>query len=152
MSERAQVPCKDFKAEPGTEVVAYSKCQECGWVACQHLSWAPDPDGTPGPLQTDEPRELKAGQVHTGSQNVSGYRPQTPHALALVNEVKTLEGNLADWLRDVYFRDAADGKVRLDPRQVASARDHFEYALYHLNRAIFQPADPIGDAIKEGPR
>lgn len=99
-----------------------------------------------------DPRKLKPGKIHTGSQNVPGYKPQTPEALALVSQVKTFERNIGEWLHDVYFRDAADGRVDLDPRQVASARTHFEYALYHLNRAVFQPADPIGDAVKEGPR
>jgi hypothetical protein len=92
------------------------------------------------------------GLVDTGSQNVPGYRPQTEGALAVVKEVKHQEAQFGDFLRDIYFGLAAREGVALDPRQVASARTHLEYAFYHLNRAVFQPADPIGDAVKEGPR
>lgn len=84
--------------------------------------------------------------IDTGSQNVTGYQKKTPDELALVNRVKDYEVRTADFVRD-YLNSG----VSLDPRQVASARTHFEYAFYHLNRAVFQPADPIGDAIKEGP-
>lgn len=90
--------------------------------------------------------------IDTGSQNITGYRPQTGAAKDLVNTVKHEEKLFGDWLRNVYFPYAKTHGVKLDPRQVASARTHFEYAFYHLVRAVFQPADPIGDAIKEGPR
>lgn len=88
--------------------------------------------------------------IDTGSQNITGYRKQTESAKELVNDVKHLEVNVGAWLTDVYFRDAQTRSIELDPRQVASARTHFEYAFYHLNRAVFRPADPIGDAVTEG--
>lgn len=88
--------------------------------------------------------------IDTGSQNIAGYRPQTEAAKDLVNKVKAYERVTGDWLRREYFKDAVLDGVSLDPRQVASARTHFDYAFYHLNRAIFQPADPIGDAVREG--
>jgi hypothetical protein len=138
--KRSIEPCGQFKAEPGAEVVAHSLCQTCGWNAYQHLSWSTDPDGTPGPDQQD--------LIDTGSQNVVGYQKRTEAELATVNRVKRFEQTVAAWLQETYF---AAG-VSLDPRQVASARTHFEYAFYHLNRAVFQPADPIGDVVKEGPR
>lgn len=95
--------------------------------------------------KTDEP----TGEwIDTGSQNVRGYKQQTREHLALVNAVKEMENNFAEWLGQVYF----SAGVALDPRQVASARTHLEYAFYHLVRAVFQPADPIGDAVKGGPR
>lgn len=92
------------------------------------------------------------GLIDTGSQNITGYRPQSEANRDLVNMVKAFERNTGEWLEQVYFKDASDGGVPLDPRQVASARTHFEYAFYHLNRAVFRPADPIGDAVTEGLR
>ncbi|WP_043843492.1 DUF7681 family protein [Amycolatopsis taiwanensis] len=83
-------------------------------------------------------------KIDTGSQNVSGYRKQTPEALSVVNRVKNFENRTAEFIR-WYLGEG----VPLDPRQLASARTHFEYAFYHLNRAVFQPADPIGDAISQ---
>lgn len=90
--------------------------------------------------------------IDTGSQNIRGYKPRTEHAKNLVNEVKQLEADHGFWMARVYFAYAKANGVGLDPRQIASARTHFEYAFYHLNRAIFQPADPIGDAVTEGLR
>jgi hypothetical protein len=121
--KRSIEPCGQFKAEPGAEVVAYSLCQTCGWNAYQHLSL-----------------------IDTGSQNVTGYQQRTQAHLDLVNAVKHEEKVFGDFLRDIYFGMAKEFGIKLDPRQVASARTHFEYAFYHLNRAVFQPA------IKEGPR
>lgn len=165
MTERKEQPCTDFRAEPGAEVVAYSLCQECGWDAYQHLSWASDPDGRRMVLPESEDKRLidiespsqkhyhtKPGLIDTGSQNIVGYRPQTEASRDLVNEVKQLEADHGFWLERVYFAHAKANGVSLDPRQVASARTHFEYAFYHLNRAVFQPADPIGDAVTEGLR
>ena len=86
--------------------------------------------------------------THTGSQNVTGYRPQPSENLALVNAVKEMERNFASWLGQVYL----SAGVSLDPREVAMARTSLQYAFYHLNRAVFQPADPIGDAVAEGLR
>jgi hypothetical protein len=87
------------------------------------------------------------GLIDTGSQNVKGYKQQTPDALDLVNRVKYFENRTAEFLG--WYLSMG---VPLDPRQLASARTHFEYAFYHLTRAVFQPADPIGDTIKAGPR
>lgn len=92
-------------------------------------------------------RDELDGLIDTGSQNVHGYRPQPPENLYQVNRNKELEADVAQFISEMFDRG-----LRLDPRQMASARTHFEYAFYHLNRAVFQPADPIGDAIKEGPR
>lgn len=184
MNERKELPCKEFKAEPGAEVVAYSTCQECGWAAYQHVSWATDPDGTPGPDQLEligrspsqkryhtkpgvvsdaTPEGLSApdyrttrsapqGLIDTGSQNITGYKPQPEANRDLVNEVKQLEADHGFWMTGVYFAHAQEHRIPLDPRQVESARTHFEYAFYHLNRAVFQPADPIGDAVAKGLR
>lgn len=38
--ERKARPCSLFEATPGTEVVAYSLCQECGWQAWNHTHLA----------------------------------------------------------------------------------------------------------------
>lgn len=92
------------------------------------------------------------GLIDTGSQNITGYRRQTESAKELVNSVKAFERTVAQWIRRTYFEYAKHNSVGLDPRQVAEARTHFEYAFYHLNRAIFQPADPIGDAVSQGLR
>jgi hypothetical protein len=86
-------------------------------------------------------------EIDTGSQNVGGYGKQSPEALSVVNRVKAFEDRTAEFVR-WYLGEG----VPLDPRQLASARTHFEYAFYHLTRAVFQPADPIGDAVKAGPR
>lgn len=111
-----------------------------------------DEDGEYGPVADqwleDYRTSRTGGLIDTGSQNITGYRPQPTENRDLVNAVKEMERNFAAWLEQVYF--GAD--VGVDPRQVASARTHLEYAFYHLNRAVFQPADPIGDVIKAGPK
>ena len=90
--------------------------------------------------------------IDTGSQNVTGYKRQTQAHLDLVNEVKQYEADSGFWLERVYFAFAKENGIPLDPRQVTSARTHFEYGFYHLSRAVFRPADPIGDAVTEGLR
>jgi len=97
--------------------------------------------------QNDEQCPPLSELVDTGSQNVTGYKPQTVEALELVNFVKSHEERTA-----LFLQRYLDAGVPVDPRQLAMARTQFEYAFYHLNRAVFQPADPIGDAIKAGPR
>lgn len=166
-TERSKAPCEEFDADPGAEVVAYSVCQTCGWAAYQHPSWAPvrertneldeqDRQAAPETPLAERARmfneEYKPRLIDTGSQNITGYKPQIPEAKDLVNEVKHEEKVFGDFMRDIYFGMAKEYGIKLDPRQVASARTHFEYAFYHLNRAIFQPADPIGDAVTEGLR
>lgn len=88
---------------------------------------------------TDEPQSADGTElVDTGSQNVTGYRKQTPEALSLVNLVKAREQSVAS-----IWRTVRDSPVPTDPRQMALARTGFEEAFMHLNRAIFQPVDPF---------
>lgn len=79
--------------------------------------------------------------IDTGSQNITGYRPQTERAKDVVNGIKAVERQVAEHWRAV--RD--DDTVSTDPRQLALARTAFEEAFMHLNRAVFQPADPFAD-------
>jgi hypothetical protein len=80
-------------------------------------------------------------KIDTGSQNVTGYRPQTPDALDTVNTIKRSEVDIARLWRWVRARP----DVPTDPRQLALARTAFEEAFMHLNRAVFQPIDPFAD-------
>ena len=80
-----------------------------------------------------------ADLIDAGSQNVTGYRKQTPEALETVNEIKQGERDVAKLWRWV----AARPTVSTDPRQMALARTAFEEAFMHLNRAVFQPVDPF---------
>jgi len=66
---------------------------------------------------------------------------QTPDALDTVNEIKCVERDVAKLWRWVGARPT----VPTDPRQLAIARTAFEDAFMHLNRAVFQPADPFAD-------
>lgn len=84
--------------------------------------------------------------IDTGSQNVTGYRKQTPEALAEINAIKNLERQIANHWRRLMSGDLPDGPVPVDPRQMAMARTHFEDAFMHLNRAVFQPVDPFAEA------
>ncbi|RSD21996.1 Acb2/Tad1 domain-containing protein [Amycolatopsis eburnea] len=77
--------------------------------------------------------------IDTGSQNVTGYRKQTPDALDTVNEIKHVEEVVAKLWRWVRARPT----VPTDPRQLALARTAFEEGFMHLNRAVFQPVDPF---------
>lgn len=77
--------------------------------------------------------------IDTGSQNVTGYRKQTPEALATINEIKALEVEVAQqWLAVKRRID-----LNANPRLLAVARTHFETAFMYLNRAVFQPVDPF---------
>ncbi|MEV4053023.1 hypothetical protein AB0J55_17710 [Amycolatopsis sp. NPDC049688] len=82
---------------------------------------------------------MSAEEIDTGSQNVTGYRKQTPDALDTVNEIKHTEEVVAKLWRWVRARP----NVPTDPRQLALARTAFEEGFMHLNRAVFQPVDPF---------
>lgn len=83
--------------------------------------------------------------IDTGSQNVTGYRKQTPEALEQVNLIKAAERDIA-----AMFARLLGSDVEVDPREVAEARTCFEDAFMHANRAVFRPEDPIGDAVSTG--
>lgn len=87
------------------------------------------------------------GLIDTGSQNVTGYRKQTPEALEQVNIIKDCERDIAAMFARLLASD-----VEVDPREVSIARTHFEDAFMHANRAVFRPEDPIGDAVAAGLR
>jgi hypothetical protein len=80
--------------------------------------------------------------IDTGSQNIPGYSKQTPGARDLVESVKFWEAKFGHFIAD--YLNAGEP---LDPRQVALARTNFEDGFMHLVRGVFQPEDPIGDAI-----
>lgn len=85
------------------------------------------------------------GLIDTGSQNVTGFRKQTPGALEQVNIIKDSERDIAAMFARLLASD-----VEVDPREVAEARTCFEDAFMHANRAVFRPDDPIGDAVAAG--
>ena len=76
--------------------------------------------------------------IDTGSQNITGYRKQTVDAKDLINEIKSMERNVASLWKEVRAHD-----VPTDPRELAMARTHFEDAFMHFCRAVFQPVDPF---------
>jgi hypothetical protein len=87
---------------------------------------------------------------------VSGYKPQSPEAVALVNEFKADEERLLrklDALVASPVRVASGGTLvpgswveveintgpEVDKRWLAIARTGFEQAFMALNRSVFQP-------------
>lgn len=69
---------------------------------------------------------------HTGLP-VSGYRPQSEAAVALVNRFKRKEEEL---LRDL---DAMKGDDSVDQRWLATGRTQLEKAFMSINRSVFKP-------------
>lgn len=65
---------------------------------------------------------------------VSGYRPQSPEKIALVNENKETEERL---LRSI---ETATKSGVMDPRWAAIAKTDLEKGFMALNRAVFQPS------------
>ncbi len=65
---------------------------------------------------------------------VSGYRPQSDNAVALVNNNKHAEECVLRVIDDL----AAAGDV--DPCWLEIAREHIELGFMALNRAIFRPS------------
>jgi hypothetical protein len=83
--------------------------------------------------------------IHTGSQNLTGYRQQTPEAVATVNQIKALERDVAE----LWCRIQKNADVPADPRLLAVAKTQFETAFMYLTRAVFQPEDPFaGGSVK----
>ena len=88
-------------------------------------------------------------EKHTGLP-VSGYKPQSPENVALVNEFKADEERLLrkiDKMNVANQRDfaivpgGANGALALhyDPKWMAVAKTHFQQGFMALNRAVFQP-------------
>lgn len=65
---------------------------------------------------------------------VSGYRPQSDKAVAIVNENKAAEERILRKL-DSLAQDPA-----VDRRWLAIARTNIEQGFMAMNRAVFQPA------------
>ena len=65
---------------------------------------------------------------------VSGYRPQSDKAVAIVNENKAAEERILRKL-DSLAQDPA-----VDRRRLAIARTNIEQGFMAMNRAVFQPA------------
>jgi hypothetical protein len=63
---------------------------------------------------------------------ITGYQPQTPEKINVVNHSKYLENQLGDWIAEL--RTGA-----VDQRWVAIAVTHFQQGFMALNRAVFQP-------------
>jgi hypothetical protein len=64
---------------------------------------------------------------------VDGYRPQSEHSVAVVNNNKQLEEIL---LRNL---DELMGNPDYDKRWLAIARTHIEEGFMAMNRAVFRP-------------
>jgi hypothetical protein len=79
--------------------------------------------------------------IHTGSQNVPGYRPQTQSSLDAVKQIKLMEADVSTLWKLLRSNETVD----VDPRLMALARTHFTTAFMYFNRAVFQPADPFDD-------
>jgi hypothetical protein len=77
--------------------------------------------------------------IDTGSQNVPGYRKQTPAALDVVRQIKALEVQVAEFWKNLHVSVTVD----VDPRLMAVARTTFSEAFMWFNRAVFQPEDPF---------
>ena len=77
--------------------------------------------------------------IDTGSQNVPGYRKQTPAALDAVKQIKMMEQNCASLWKALRDSDTVD----VDPRLMAITRTALSEAFMWFNRAVFQPEDPF---------
>lgn len=64
---------------------------------------------------------------------VSGYRPQSSGAVALVNRAKVIEE------RVLRFLDELKADPAVDPRWLAIGRTQIEQGFMAANRAVFQP-------------
>lgn len=80
----------------------------------------------------ERPERGGMNAVHNGLP-VSGYRPQTEGAVALVNRNKAMEERI---LRVI---DAMQGDDAIDQRWLAIARTDLEKGFMALNRAVFRP-------------
>lgn len=65
---------------------------------------------------------------------VSGYRPQSPENVALVNEAKELEERVLRFLDRLAASGNADG------RWFSIGRTDIERGFMAVNRSVFQPA------------
>jgi hypothetical protein len=72
-------------------------------------------------------------QTHSGLP-VSGYRPQSEGAVALVNANKDAEE------RVLRILDALKDAPDIDQRWLAIGRTHIEQGFMAVNRAVFKPA------------
>ncbi|MBN9504923.1 MAG: hypothetical protein J0I69_02760 [Altererythrobacter sp.] len=67
---------------------------------------------------------------------VSGYRPQSDDAIALVNHFKAIEERL---LRDIDVMRDSGAVGRFDQRWLSIAQTQLQQGFMALNRAVFQP-------------
>ena len=65
---------------------------------------------------------------------VSGYRPQSDAAVAVVNESKNVEEGL------LRFLDGLASIPEIDPRWLAIGRTQIEQGFMAVNRAVFKPS------------
>lgn len=77
--------------------------------------------------------ETKTYHPKDGALPVSGYKPQTEEAVALVNDNKESEERI---LRVI---DELSGRDDIDKRWLSIARTNIEQGFMALNRSIFQP-------------
>lgn len=82
-------------------------------------------------IQPDAPQQEPA--THFGLP-VSGYRPQSPEAVARVNAMKQMEE------RALRALDALAADPDIDKRWLAIGRTSIEQGFMAVNRSIFQPA------------
>ena len=64
---------------------------------------------------------------------VSGYRPQSTEAVALVNKSKMIKESV------LRFLDQLAGEPSIDGRWFSIGRTHIEQGFMAVNRAVFQP-------------
>lgn len=69
------------------------------------------------------------------SEKVTGYKPQTEEAIALVNEFKAHEKALGE----LWKKAQASGLA--DQRMLALGKSHAQTGYMWMNRAIFKPVD-----------
>lgn len=65
---------------------------------------------------------------------VSGYRPQSQEAIALVNEGKELEERVLRWLDKLAANSSTDG------RMTALGRTNIQQGFMWAARSVFQPS------------
>lgn len=84
---------------------------------------------------TKPPWDQEKVQPAQMSAQVSGYKPQSPEKIELVNKFKALEKQLGELYIEAQFSGLCD------PRSLANGKTQAQQAFMWLNRAVFQPTD-----------
>lgn len=69
-------------------------------------------------------------------EKIDGYRDFEQGTIDVINEIKSMERQVADYWRALVSEDDAD------KRELALARTHFEDAFMHLVKAVAKPVSP----------